>query len=414
MRPFAHRKIEERPSTDMLLRDFLICILQMTVAHALVIPGDMKFAVMVDAGSSGSRVYVYTWRDGGGLKTPELLRDEFGEPVVKKVSPGLSSFAKHPKDAKQHIADLLDFAKGAIPKASLTGTHVYVFATAGMRLLPIKEQCLIWRHVRSEIRNRYPFKFANTDARTISGDDEALFGWIAVNYLLHRFGLEEYSKKKKSTYGMLDLGGASMQVAFELGGYGTKNSTNIFPLSLRTKSNDDDESSIQSYDLFLHSYLSYGANVMRKRHEEVLLYDYLPPWADPEKPVTIRDPCLQKGLTINATLSPRKPNETEEPRKREVEKEYQVQFFGGGDPDKCKVLVRELVLGGEMGREPAPPIWFEMPFYGLSEFFYALEGVSSKEIYVYSEAVAKIDELCKRPWDEYTKILRGQYGDEET
>ncbi|KER27924.1 hypothetical protein T265_05129 [Opisthorchis viverrini] len=413
MRPFAHRKIEERPSTDMLLRDLLICILQMTVAHALVIPGDMKYVVIVDAGSSGSRVYVYTWRDGSGLKSPELLKDEFGRPVVKKTSPGLSSFAHNPKDARKHIDDLLDFAESAIPKSYLSGTHVYVFATAGMRLLSAKYQCLIWRNVRSEIRSRYSFEFANTDARTISGDEEALFGWIAVNYLLQRFDRDEYEKQRKSTYGMLDLGGASMQIAFELEPK-TRNSTNVFPLSLRTKSSEDYGSSLQSYALFLHSYLSYGANFMRKRHEEVLLFKHLPPWADPEKPVTIADPCLQKGLTISTTLSPKKPNDTESLRENEEEKKYQVELVGEGDPDKCKVLVRELVLGGEMGKGPSPPIGFEMPFYGLSEFVYALEGVSSKEIYLYSEAEPKIEELCRRPWEEYTKILREQYGDEET
>ncbi|TGZ59678.1 hypothetical protein CRM22_008933 [Opisthorchis felineus] len=418
MLPFAHQKIGERYSTGMFIRDLLICILQMTVAHALVIPGNNKYAVIVDAGSSGSRVYVYTWRDVGtensGLKFPELLKDSRGEPVVKKVSPGLSSYASNPKDAGKHISELLKIAEEAIPKASHSATHVYVYATAGMRLLSATAQCLIWRNVRSEIRNKHSFLFVNTDARTISGKDEALYGWIAVNYLLKRFGEDEHDKKKKSTYGMLDLGGASMQVAFELDPR-TPNPKNVFPLSIRTTSSDDDGSSLQSYDLFLRSYLSYGANAMRNRHEEVLLFEHLSHSPEPEKPITISDPCLQKGLTIDSTLSPRGLNDTETPSKKVEEKEYNVQFIGEGDPDKCKVRVQSLVLGGDMGKQRAPPIPFDVtPFYGLSEFVYSLEGVSSGEIYFYSEAAEKILELCKRPWDEYTEILRKQYGDEET
>ena len=55
---------------------------------------DTHYAVVLDAGSSGTRAYLYSWPDHSGdkhelLKISPLLQD--GEPMLKKATPGLSS-----------------------------------------------------------------------------------------------------------------------------------------------------------------------------------------------------------------------------------------------------------------------------------------------------------------------------------
>ena len=57
---------------------------------------DAHYAVVVDAGSSGSRAYLYSWPAHSGRRH-ELLRIEpltggggDGRPMYKKVKPGLS------------------------------------------------------------------------------------------------------------------------------------------------------------------------------------------------------------------------------------------------------------------------------------------------------------------------------------
>ena len=62
---------------------------------------DLHYAIVVDAGSSGSRTYLYKWPKHSGNAQDLLkispLTDAQGEPLVKSVSPGLSSFGENPQ-----------------------------------------------------------------------------------------------------------------------------------------------------------------------------------------------------------------------------------------------------------------------------------------------------------------------------
>jgi hypothetical protein len=53
---------------------------------------NLHYGIVIDCGSSGSRLYIYIWPDHSG-KRHELLQirqllDEKGQPVVKKLEPG--------------------------------------------------------------------------------------------------------------------------------------------------------------------------------------------------------------------------------------------------------------------------------------------------------------------------------------
>ncbi len=52
----------------------------------------LRYGVVVDCGSSGSRVYVYFWPPHSGnpreLLGVQPMRDDKGELVVKKIEPG--------------------------------------------------------------------------------------------------------------------------------------------------------------------------------------------------------------------------------------------------------------------------------------------------------------------------------------
>ena len=55
-----------------------------------------NYAIVVDAGSSGSRAYLYFWPEHSGnpksLLKIDPLANSVGEPFVKSVMPGLSRF----------------------------------------------------------------------------------------------------------------------------------------------------------------------------------------------------------------------------------------------------------------------------------------------------------------------------------
>ena len=88
------------------------------------------FKVVIDAGSSGSRVYIMYWPPHTGSKT-ELLQikqmiDMDGNPVRKKIKPGISSYARFPGNASESLRPLLDFAAHHVPRRKHRETPLYI------------------------------------------------------------------------------------------------------------------------------------------------------------------------------------------------------------------------------------------------------------------------------------------------
>lgn len=77
---------------------------------------------------------------------------------------------------------------------------------------------MILKSLRTGIREKYPFILVDNHAEVISGKDEGIYSWIAVNYLLRHFNHMTHDAKHEqpSTTGTLDMGGASLQIAFQL------------------------------------------------------------------------------------------------------------------------------------------------------------------------------------------------------
>ncbi len=80
---------------------------------------------------------------------------------------------------------------------------------------------------------------------TICGEYEGLYGWLASNYLSKRLTTD-------STVGILEIGGASFQQAFEISG------ASLYPVLIRDYGHGADT-------IYSKSYLYCGVNEMRKR-----------------------------------------------------------------------------------------------------------------------------------------------------
>ena len=119
------------------------------------------YAIVVDAGSSGSRAYLYHWpeENTSDLLKIQPLTDAKNEPLVKSVSPGLSSFGEKPEKAFDYIQPLLQFAADWIPYEYHKETPLYILATAGMRLIDHEKQTAILTNVRLGISKNYEFHF---------------------------------------------------------------------------------------------------------------------------------------------------------------------------------------------------------------------------------------------------------------
>ena len=89
-----------------------------------------RYAVVIDAGSTGSRVHAFEF-GVNGAKQLELLNDHFHQ-----LKPGLSSFAADPQAGAASLKPLLEAALAAVPPLQAAVTPIEVRATAGLRLLP--------------------------------------------------------------------------------------------------------------------------------------------------------------------------------------------------------------------------------------------------------------------------------------
>ena len=162
-----------------------------------------SYGIVLDCGSTGTRVNIFYWEDPGGAVSQFTPTDELDEAALK-ASPGISSFSESPELLTDYFRPLLEQAARWVPAVLIPNTRVRALATAGMRLLSSTDQSAIWAGVQAAISNS-SFAFEHGDAMTISGGYEGIFGWLSLRAILGVTGDE---------IGSLDLGGASTQITF--------------------------------------------------------------------------------------------------------------------------------------------------------------------------------------------------------
>ena len=105
---------------------------------------DHKYVIMIDGGSSGSRIHVYEFDIC--TSPPTLVNETF-----KMLEPGLSSFDNDSAGAAESLDPLLTAAMAAVPVKARRCTPVSVKATAGLRLLGEAKSAKILKAIRDHL-----------------------------------------------------------------------------------------------------------------------------------------------------------------------------------------------------------------------------------------------------------------------
>ncbi|MGH0174423.1 UNVERIFIED_CONTAM: hypothetical protein FKN15_068329 [Acipenser sinensis] len=176
----------------------------------------LNYGIVVDCGSSGSRVFVYCWPRHNGnphdLLDIKQMRDKNRKPVVMKIKPGISELAITPEKASDYIYTLLSFASQHIPKVKHKETPLYILCTAGMRILPESQQEALLEDLRTDIPVHFDFLFSDSHVEVISGKQED----DAVVEVQVPGSENQEAVIRKRTAGVLDMGGVSTQIAYEV------------------------------------------------------------------------------------------------------------------------------------------------------------------------------------------------------
>lgn len=383
----------------------------------------LNYGVVVDCGSSGSRVFVYYWPPHNGnphtLLDIRQMRDRERKPVVKKIKPGISTLAKTPTAASDYLQPLLSFAAAHVPQKKHKETPLYILCTAGMRLLSDREQAAILEDIVSDVPLEFDFLFSESHAEVISGKQEGVYAWIGINFVLGRFDhaddeaatVEVTSSSqsrqpisRRRTVGIMDMGGASLQIAYEVPGAITFNSPEQEEAgkSVLAEFNlgCDVEHTEHVYRVYVTTFLGFGGNMARQRYEDQLLNDTINNSLKSQSPVGLSseqpllDPCLPVGLSDTVTRG----NRT-------------LHLRGKGVWFHCQEAVRPFLglHNGTMspgGVYQAPINFSNSEFYGFSEFFYCMEDVlrirGSYDSHKYTRAAS---DYCSTQWSTLKQRL---------
>ncbi len=164
-----------------------------------------KIAI-VDAGSSGTRLYVY---EVSGNTVTCVFPTTKEEKAASKT--GALSNLKVQADS---VKKFLNTLTACYTQTSSESIPLYILATAGMRMVPQAEAESLYTMINSE--KSAPINgFQLKEAKTISGRYEGLYSYIDVNLVNNTL----YSS---TPLGIFEVGGASMQLAF-------KSNTNDIP-----------------------------------------------------------------------------------------------------------------------------------------------------------------------------------------
>lgn len=266
-------------------------------------------------------------------------------------------------------------------------------ATAGVRFLPKQQQSNLLQGICLYMREntRFDLPDCSSHIRVISGETEGLYGWIAANYLLGGFDQPEKHAHGKGhhTYGFLDMGGASAQIAFA-------------PNATEAARHADDLKLVRmrrldgfplEHRVFTASWLGFGANKAHIRYIDSLRERY------GDSPGEIPDPCLPRGLRTA-------PDGGIMAEKSTLQGQA---LIGTGNFEECLRNTRPL-LGKDapchdqpclLNGQHVPAIDFDVNhFVGVSEYWHTTHGVFGKDhnTYDFTTYQHAVMDFCNRDW----------------
>jgi Golgi nucleoside diphosphatase len=418
------------------------------------------YGVIVDCGSSGTRVHIYQWDTE--LTYPNLLQDiepmrdpVTNETVSKKFTPGLSKLAdSSTEDIHAYIKPVADYIAEKVPESRHQFTVVYLMATAGMRLLDEKSQERIMTVAKNYIgawwriaENRSHYNFRDVTTSVISGSQEGMYSWISVNSRTKRF-LHPESDQQTKTYGIMEMGGASVQVAYQL-------APGVKELILSVMSSDHlkkiyeaqvivpqisrNHSEESRYELHSTTFLGFGGDSARDAFLDLLIKKHnvkshaslwfrsISRWFKrPEPMMVVYDPCSPSGYKSELKKPSRMLVSTTKTIGFTIEDAdentegglFSFRVKGVGNYAKCKRLVEELLWTAKEEKLNCKPDelcpmellgeyfvpYLGIDYIGIGDFYYTTNTMLEQDgNYKRDEIRDQTKKICQTPMSELEK-----------
>lgn len=371
----------------------------------------IQYALMIDAGSTGSRIHVYRFNNCG--PTPELEDEVFKMTEKKEGGSGLSSYKADAEGAAKSLDVLMDVAVKSVPEKLQSCTPVAVKATAGLRKLGPELSDAILKAVRNRLETVYPFPVVSAEnggVEVMDGKDEGVYAWITTNYLLGKIG----GPDKTPTAAVFDLGGGSTQIVFEptfpnapAGGMPEQLAEGDHKYKLSFGGRD--------FTLYQHSYLGYGLMAARENLHKVVVQNMHEnnPTSHSWLKEPVLNPCILPGMSrqVDVVLGPEHP----------LGETVTVNMTGPsrGSPAQCRAVAEKTLLKeAECKIAPCAFNGVHQPslsktfaredVYLFSYFYDRTEPLGMPESFTLSELKDLTARVCEGPksaaWDVFGSV----------
>ncbi|KAK3937654.1 guanosine-diphosphatase [Diplogelasinospora grovesii] len=375
----------------------------------------VQYVLMIDAGSTGSRIHVYKFNNCGAA--PELE----GEVLFKQTkkiegqSSGLSAYEDDPEAAAKSLDPLLEAAIAVVPDKLKSCSPVAVKATAGLRQVGPEKSDKILKAVRQRLETSFPFPVVSEQENGVAimdGSDEGVYAWITTNYLLGKIGGPDHSE----TAAVFDLGGGSTQIVFEPNFKGLTNG------GMPEKLADGDHKyeldfGGRKFNLYQHSHLGYGLMSARDAIFATLVDDLYQGSKDAadktswtKKPII--NPCFSAGMvkTVKVKLPEKHPLGMEKV-------ELNMTGPSTAAPAQCRNLA-ERILKKEAECKMAPcsfngvhqpsiaKTFAREDIYFLSYFYDRTQPLGMPESFTLREMHDLAQQVCggEKAWDVFSSV----------
>lgn len=191
---------------------------------------------VVDAGSTGSRLHIYSY-DLDKNNHPTIISERWS----KKIKPGLGSLAANQATIDAYLSILFS-------ESPERGMPVYFYGTGGMRLLSESMQQVYYNALKNWFSLQKQWQLI--EAKTITGSEEGVLGWLAINYQQGSFASSD-----KPLLSVMDMGGASVQLTFPVSNIEAIDPKDLFEINVEGR----------HVLLYAHSFLGLGQMVFSEQ-----------------------------------------------------------------------------------------------------------------------------------------------------
>ncbi|PXF47097.1 Guanosine-diphosphatase [Gracilariopsis chorda] len=291
-----------------LVAAVVVTIITISALRSVYTPSDNVYGLMIDAGSTGSRIHTFTFQKHPKTSKLEVLTEDF-----HAIKPGLSAYKDNVANAAMSLEPLIQRAKARVPMSAQAHTPVVLRATAGLRMVGEEVANSILGEVRNYLKSS-GFRFDDDSwASILSGNEEGVYSWITVNYLLDR--------GPHNTVGTLEMGGGSSQVAY----VPRDRTLNSGSANCSTTEEGLDFKG-EKLSLYTTSHLGFG--LQKARALSLNMFK--------DKDLLSDNPCVNSGAPQDIAIP--------------FEEDQTITVSGKGDYAACRRLLDENLMDPSMGK----------------------------------------------------------------